>query len=124
MLQWAVASAVNADSRPQHELQDKCRRLTQLSLRGVWILGVQDRDQRGLRTPRWRGVTLMHELRSHQVPVAIASDNIRDQFYAYGDLDMIELFNQVCLLLPSTSSHTLWAVAAQDVFTHTLALCW
>jgi hypothetical protein len=29
--------------------------------------------------------------------VAIASDNTRDQFYAYGDLDMLEVFNQVCL---------------------------
>ena len=57
--------------------------------------GVQDRDQRGERTPRWRGVTLLHELRSHAVPVAIASDNTRDQFYAYGDLDMLEVFNQV-----------------------------
>ena len=56
---------------------------------------VQDRDQQGLRTPRWRGVTLMHELRAHHIPVAIASDNIRDQFYAYGDLDMLEVFNQV-----------------------------
>ena len=58
---------------------------------------LQDRDQRGLKTPRWRGVTLMHELRGHQIPVAIASDNIRDQFYAYGDLDMLEVFNQVGL---------------------------
>ncbi len=29
------------------------------------------------------------------MPVAIASDNTRDQFYAYGDLDMLEVFNQV-----------------------------
>ena len=56
---------------------------------------MQDRDQRGERTPRWRGVTLLHELRSHAIPVAIASDNTRDQFYAYGDLDMLEVFNQV-----------------------------
>ena len=58
-------------------------------------LGVQDRDQRGERTPRWRGVTLLHELRSHGIPVALASDNTRDQFFAYGDLDMLEVFNQV-----------------------------
>lgn len=67
---------------------------------------VQDRDQRGERTPRWRGVTLLHELRSHAIPVAIASDNTRDQFYAYGDLDMLEVFNQV-LTLP-TSPHPLF----------------
>ena len=60
---------------------------------------MQDRDWRGQRTPRWRGVTLLHELRRHAIPVALASDNTRDQFYAYGDLDMLEVFNQVCILL-------------------------
>ena len=56
---------------------------------------MQDRDQQGRRTPRWRGVTLLHELRSKGIPVAMASDNTRDQFFAYGDLDMLEVFNQV-----------------------------
>ena len=28
------------------------------------------------------------------IPVAISSDNVRDQFYAYGDLDMLEVFTQ------------------------------
>ena len=46
-------------------------------------------------TPLWRGVTLLHEARDAGVAVAIASDNTRDQFYAYGDLDMLEVFNQV-----------------------------
>jgi len=55
----------------------------------------QDRDPRGGRTPRWRGVTLLHEAKRAGVSVAIASDNIRDQFYAYGDLDMLEVFTQV-----------------------------
>ena len=61
-------------------------------------VGVQDRDQQGQRTPRWRGVTLLHELRSKGIPVAMASDNTRDQFFAYGDLDMLEVFNQVSRL--------------------------
>jgi cytosine deaminase len=34
------------------------------------------------------------ELASAGVPVALASDNTRDQFYAYGDLDMLEVFSQ------------------------------
>ena len=29
--------------------------------------------------------------------MAIASDNVRDQFYAYGDLDMLEVFGQVSM---------------------------
>ena len=105
-------------------------------------VGLQDRSHEGGRTPRWRGITLLHELRQVRVggaawqtwcslrrggltpaalqlapqlpppswppssllpagplsqagiPVAISSDNVRDQFYAYGDLDMLEVFTQ------------------------------
>ncbi len=32
------------------------------------------------------------------IPVAISSDNVRDQFYAYGDLDMLEVFTQASKL--------------------------
>jgi cytosine deaminase len=46
------------------------------------------------RTPRWRGVTLVHELTKRGVPVAMASDNTRDPFYAYGDLDMVEVLRE------------------------------
>ena len=59
------------------------------------ICSVQERDPRGRRTPRWRGITLLHELHAAGIPTALASDNARDQFYAYGDLDMLEVFNQV-----------------------------
>jgi cytosine deaminase len=51
-------------------------------------------DRHGGRTPRWRGVTLLHEMRARGIPVAIASDNTRDPFYAYGDLDMLEVFRE------------------------------
>jgi cytosine deaminase len=46
------------------------------------------------RTPRWRGVTLLHELKGAGVAVSIASDNCRDPFYAYGDHDMLEVMTQ------------------------------
>ena len=55
----------------------------------------QDRDHSGLRTPRWRGITTLHEARAAGCEVVLASDNTRDQFYAYGDLDMLEVFTQV-----------------------------
>ncbi|WP_321500484.1 cytosine deaminase [Breoghania sp.] len=45
-------------------------------------------------TPRWRGITLLHELKQAGVPVMVASDNTRDPFYAYGDLDLVEVFTQ------------------------------
>ncbi len=44
-------------------------------------------------TPRWRGVTLLHELKQQGVSVAIASDNCRDPFFAFGDHDALEVFN-------------------------------
>jgi cytosine/creatinine deaminase len=46
------------------------------------------------RTPRWRGVTLLHELKGAGIEVSIASDNCRDPFYAYGDHDMLEVMTQ------------------------------
>ena len=46
------------------------------------------------RTPRWRGVTLLHEFAARGIPVSVASDNCRDPFYGYGDHDMVEVFTQ------------------------------
>ncbi|HEX3535316.1 MAG TPA: cytosine deaminase [Stellaceae bacterium] len=46
------------------------------------------------RTPRWRGVTLLHEFAERGVAVMAASDNCRDPFYAYGDHDPVEVFTQ------------------------------
>jgi cytosine deaminase len=46
------------------------------------------------KTPHWRGVTLLHELKAHGLNVAIGGDNVRDPFHAYGDHDMLETFTQ------------------------------
>ena len=46
------------------------------------------------RTPRWRGVTLLHEMAARRVAVAVASDNTRDAFYGFGDHDMLEVFRE------------------------------
>jgi cytosine deaminase len=45
-------------------------------------------------TPGWRGITLVHELAARDIPVAIASDNCRDPFFAFGDHDMLEVYSQ------------------------------
>lgn len=50
-------------------------------------------------TPRWRGVTLLHEMRSAGLNVCVASDNVRDPFYAYGDLDMLEVYRMSSRIL-------------------------
>jgi cytosine deaminase len=51
------------------------------------------------RTPRWRGVTLVHEMRAAGIPVSVASDNCRDPFYAYGDHDMVEVYREATRIL-------------------------
>ncbi|WP_298962185.1 cytosine deaminase [uncultured Roseibium sp.] len=51
------------------------------------------------RTPRRRGVTLLHEMKQRGISVAVASDNTRDPFYAYGDLDMVEVYTQATRIL-------------------------
>ena len=44
------------------------------------------------RTPSWRGVTRIKELRAAGVPVAIGGDNCQDAFYPFGDNDMLDVF--------------------------------
>jgi cytosine/creatinine deaminase len=61
------------------------------------------------RTPRWRGVTLLHELMARDVPVAVASDNTRDPFYAYGDLDMLEVFREAVRIIHLDHPVSAWA---------------
>lgn len=64
------------------------------------------------RTPRWRGVTLVHELRNAGVRVSVASDNCRDPFYAYGDHDMLEVFREATRILHLDHPFGDWPAAA------------
>jgi cytosine deaminase len=68
-------------------------------------------DRQAGRTPRWRGVAALHELKAAGVPVLVASDNTRDPFYAYGDLDLIEVFREGTRILQLDHSGTDWANA-------------
>lgn len=56
-------------------------------------------DRQPCRTPRWRGVMPVAELRAAGVPVAVAGDNCRDPFYAYGDHDMLDTWRQSVRIL-------------------------
>ncbi len=51
-------------------------------------------DRATARTPRMRGVTMIQELAARGIPVAAASDNTRDPFYAYGDHDLLEVYRE------------------------------
>lgn len=51
-------------------------------------------DRQPGRTPRWRGVMPVAELRAAGLSVAVAGDNCRDPFHAYGDHDMLDTWRQ------------------------------
>ena len=55
-------------------------------------LNLQLQDRNSGRTPRWRGMTLVHEMRARGIPVAIGGDNVRDPLHPYGDHDMLEAY--------------------------------
>ena len=65
------------------------------------------------RTPRWRGVTALHELKAAGVNVMIASDNVRDPFFAYGDLDMLEVWREGVRILHLDYPYADWAPAVR-----------
>jgi len=67
------------------------------------------------RTPRWRGVTLLHELKGHGLNVAIGGDNVRDPFHGYGDHDMLETFTNAVKIAHLDHPHGDWIRAVTAV---------
>ena len=67
------------------------------------------------KTPHWRGVTLLHELKAHGLRVAIGGDNVRDPFHAYGDHDMLESFAQAVKIAHLDHPYGDWITAATSV---------
>jgi cytosine/creatinine deaminase len=63
------------------------------------------------RTPRWRGVTMVHEFRAAGVPVSFASDNCRDPFYAYGDHDMMEVYREAVRIAHLDHPYGTWTAS-------------
>jgi cytosine deaminase len=70
-----------------------------ISIISLPMCNVYLQDRYPGRTPRWRGVTLLKELAAAGVETAVASDNTRDPFYAYGDLDAVEVFREAVRIL-------------------------
>jgi cytosine deaminase len=71
-----------------------------LSIVSLPMCNMYLQDRRTDRTtPRWRGITLLHEMKARGIKVAIASDNTRDPFFAYGDLDLLEVFREATRIL-------------------------
>jgi cytosine deaminase len=68
-------------------------------------------DRQAARPPRHRGVTLVHEMRARGIPVSFASDNTRDPFYAYGDMDMLEVMREATRIAHLDHSDPDWTRA-------------
>jgi cytosine deaminase len=63
------------------------------------------------RTPRWRGITMVHEFQAAGVAVSFASDNCRDPFYAYGDYDMMEVYREAVRIAQLDHPFGTWAAS-------------
>lgn len=68
-------------------------------------------DRQSSRTPRRRGLTLVHEMAARSINVSFASDNTRDPFYAYGDMDMLEVMREATRIGHLDHSHSRWPEA-------------
>ncbi len=77
-------------------------------------------DRRPGRTPRRRGITLVHEMAARGISVSFASDNSRDPFYAYGDMDMLEVLREAIRIGHLDHSAPDWV---QSVFTRPARAC-
>ena len=98
-------------------------------------LGLQDRrgsapphcaavDEMVARTPAWRGLAPVQELRAGGVPVAAASDNVRDWWHPYGDYDGLSVWQHAMTLaqLDTAPSEGDWACLVTDGAARAMAL--
>jgi cytosine deaminase len=93
--------------------EDEARIIAKVKEAGIAVVSLPMcnmylQDRAPPRTPRWRGVTALHELKAAGVPVMIASDNTRDPFYPYGDLDLIEVLREATRILQLDHSGPDW----------------
>jgi cytosine/creatinine deaminase len=93
--------------------EDRARIIGRLGEAGMSVVSLPMcnmylQDRQAGRTPRWRGVAPLHELDAAGVTVMVASDNTRDPFYAYGDLDMLEVFREATRILHLDHSDRPW----------------
>lgn len=96
--------------------EDRTRVTDKLGEAGVAVVSLpmcnlylQDREAG--RTPRWRGVAPLHELDAAGVATMVSSDNTRDPFYAYGDLDGVEVYREATRILHFDHSARPWLEA-------------
>lgn len=95
---------------PVNDMEGIAKKLSDANIAVVSLpmvnMYLQDRSPG--RTPRLRGVAPLHELAAFGVRVMISSDNTRDPYYAYGDLDMLEVFREATRILHLDHSDLPW----------------
>lgn len=81
-------------ARPEAEAARSMARIADLGVAVVALPMCNEflQDRAAGRSPRQRGTAPVLELAGQGVAVAVASDNTRDPFHAYGDLDLMEVF--------------------------------
>lgn len=70
----------------------------QIAIVSLPLCNLYLQDRRPGRTPRWRGITLLKEIKEMGIPLAIAHDNCRDAFYPLGDHDLWQIFTTATLI--------------------------
>lgn len=85
---------------------------TNISIVSLPMCNLYLQDRGVGRTPRNRAVTLLHEFQARGIPVSVASDNTRDPFYGFGDLDMHEVFTQATRIAHLDRPYANWPRAA------------
>jgi cytosine/creatinine deaminase len=85
---------------------------TNISIVSLPMCNLYLQDRGVDRTPRNRAVTLLHEFKARGIPVSVASDNTRDPFYGFGDLDMHEVFTQATRIAHLDRPYADWPRAA------------
>jgi len=68
-------------------------------------------QDRGTVRPRRRGGTLVQVMRGRGSPDSFASDNSRDPFSGYGDLDMLEVMRQATRIAHLDNSAIDWPLS-------------
>ncbi|MDJ0845596.1 cytosine deaminase [Crocosphaera sp.] len=76
-------------------------------------LYLQDRTLK--TTPKWRGVTDVHQLKKQGIPVAFASDNCRDPFYGFGNHDGLEVLKESVRICHLDTNYDDWVSSINKV---------
>ncbi len=83
-------------------------RQTPIAIVSLPLCNLYLQDRKPNTTPFWRGITRVKELKQAGIPVAFASDNCRDGFFAFGDYDMLEVFNQAVRIAHLDTPYSNW----------------